>query len=238
MVGAVSDGGKKWNGIVWFTSDRGANWTRRCVLTSYLDSTLIGVRFTNAKRGWALAWAGISDGSSRSIILSTDDGGLTWKETLSVAEVLYGLAITEEGHLWVTGEERIWFTPDDGKSWQKTWDDRYDTFFGLAVTNKGRIWAVGDEGNLLSSETSGKEWASRSLPPGFTDTWLGAVCFTDDMHGWTVGNNGFVFATADGGWSWEIESKGSSGFLRKLVATSKNIFAVGDDGTIMIRGRD
>ena len=62
-----------------------------------------------------------------------------------------------------------------------------------------RIVAVGDEGWILLSDDEGASWRRARSPdaPLFT-----AVAFADAQHGWAVGHDTTILATADGGETW------------------------------------
>ena len=57
---------------------------------------------------------------------------------------------------------------------------------------------------------------------------LNSVAFSDDLHGWAVGNWGTIQATSDGGKSWSLQSSGTDSILEKVCAMDKDtVFAVG-----------
>lgn len=63
-----------------------------------------------------------------------------------------------------------------------------------------RIVAVGEHGIVLLSDDEGKTYRqARTVPVSAT---LSAVTFTDDKHGWAVGQWGTILATSDGGETW------------------------------------
>lgn len=71
----------------------------------------------------------------------------------------------------------------------------------LDLTRIGeRIVAVGERGNVLYSDDEGKTWR-RGQTPG--KAMLTAVCFADRRHGWAVGHDAVVWATDDGGETWQ-----------------------------------
>ncbi|GAB7549049.1 WD40/YVTN/BNR-like repeat-containing protein [Cupriavidus sp. 8B] len=71
----------------------------------------------------------------------------------------------------------------------------------LDATRAGkRIVAVGEHGIVLLSDDDGKTYRqARTVPVSAT---LSAVTFTDDRHGWIVGQWGVILATNDGGETW------------------------------------
>ncbi len=75
----------------------------------------------------------------------------------------------------------------------------------LLLTNAtragNRIVAAGDYGFILYSDDNGQTW--RRAASSSHRTLLTAVYFTDDKHGWAVGHDGLILASADGGANWK-----------------------------------
>jgi photosystem II stability/assembly factor-like uncharacterized protein len=70
----------------------------------------------------------------------------------------------------------------------------------LDVVHAGtRLVAVGDRGHILYSDDQGKTWTQAKVP---TRQLLTAVYFVDDKHGWAVGHDAQILASADGGLTW------------------------------------
>lgn len=70
----------------------------------------------------------------------------------------------------------------------------------LDVTHAGkRMVVVGDRGHILYSDNQGKTWIQAKVP---TRQLLTAVYFVDDQHGWAVGHDAQILASADGGETW------------------------------------
>ena len=73
----------------------------------------------------------------------------------------------------------------------------------LDITQAGdRIVAAGDRGHILFSDDEGNSWTQAKVP---TRQLLTAIDFIDDKHGWAVGHDALVLATADGGESWAVQ---------------------------------
>jgi photosystem II stability/assembly factor-like uncharacterized protein len=76
-----------------------------------------------------------------------------------------------------------------------------------AVNTGDKIVAVGDHGNVVISRDNGLTW-TQSITP--THTLLTAVSFPDAEHGWAVGHDGVILASADGGKTWLRQDDGKS----------------------------
>ena len=117
-------------------------------------------------------------GTSSVLILTTEDGGLTWTEvenTLAVS--INALEAVDETHTWMAGANGTDLDGDD-------WPDRYDSGTILFSADRGQTWNALIEG--------------LSFGVYYMD-------FTDTDRGWAVGTDGtdpIVIVTEDGGASW------------------------------------
>jgi photosystem II stability/assembly factor-like uncharacterized protein len=96
-----------------------------------------------------------------------------------------------------------------------------------------RFVAVGDHGNIVISTDNGRSWAQSIAP---TRALLTAVSFPDARHGWAVGHDGVILATADGGQTWTRQDDGKdleTIYLDVLFLDSQQGFAVGAYGKFM-----
>jgi photosystem II stability/assembly factor-like uncharacterized protein len=106
-----------------------------------------------------------------SIIIATEDGGITWKKTKNPAEAdkltLYKIA-ARDGKLWAVGQKGTYLqSPDSGKTWvmqpdaigTKFWLRDMDFCDGL------NGWAVGSRGTIARTKDGGKTWTMLSGIP-------------------------------------------------------------------------
>ena len=75
---------------------------------------------------------------------------------------------------------------------------------GLASAGD-RIVAVGERGHRLYSDNAGDSWTQAKVP---TRQMLTAVHFVDQRRGWSVGHDGLVLVSDDGGVGWRIQRDG------------------------------
>lgn len=68
-----------------------------------------------------------------------------------------------------------------------------------AARQGSRIVAVGDRGYIVLSDDDGATWRRAKSPAA---PLLTAVHFVDARHGWAVGHDSMILATADGGETW------------------------------------
>lgn len=90
---------------------------------------------------------------------------------------------------------------------------------------------VGEWGDILLS-ADGKKWQQVQAP---ADTTLTRVRFLDASHGWAVGYDGTVLATADGGKTWQLQqfdANWGKPYFDVLFFDASNGLLAGANGTL------
>lgn len=156
---------------------------------------LLDVEFVNAQRGFAVG--------AYTTLVSTDDGGRTWKrhdlkapdDAKGDANALTGLSFPDDKHGYVVGGgagPRVLATSDGGQTWEPR-------------SELPPVQSVVDDPAVA-------RWG------GIDD-----VSFTDADHGHAVvSTNGAVFATADGGRSWTWQGRPEIGQPRRVEFVDRN----------------
>lgn len=96
-----------------------------------------------------------------------------------------------------------------------------------------RLVAVGAHGIVVVSDDEGRSWRQIIVP---TRTLLTAVSFADNHRGWSVGHDGVILATTNGGDAWTRQDSGrdlQTVFLDVLFLDPLRGFAVGAYGKFM-----
>ena len=76
----------------------------------------------------------------------------------------------------------------------------------LDIAHAGnRIITVGERGHILYSDDQGDTWTQAQVP---TTQMLTAVHFVDEKRGWSVGHDGLILISDDGGARWRIQRDG------------------------------
>jgi len=105
----------------------------------------------------------------------------------------------------------------------------------LDVARAGsRLVAVGDRGHVLLSDDEGATWRQVIVP---TRAMLTGVSFGDAQHGWAVGHDGVILATADGGLTWSLqktETDLETVFLDVFFSDTLHGLAVGAYGKCLL----
>jgi photosystem II stability/assembly factor-like uncharacterized protein len=103
----------------------------------------------------------------------------------------------------------------------------------LDVTHTGeRFVAVGDRGAVVLS-ADGQTWEQVNVP---VRAALTAVTFADPQHGWAVGHDAAIVATADGGRTWALQHFDPAlekPLLDVLFLDASRGFAVGAYGLLL-----
>ncbi|WP_438482915.1 WD40/YVTN/BNR-like repeat-containing protein [Oleiharenicola lentus] len=102
------------------------------------------------------------------------------------------------------------------------------------ATAGNSLVAVGERGHVVISHDNGQTW-TQSLTP--TRALLTAVAFPDAQHGWAVGHDGVILATADSGKTWQRQDAGhdlETIFLDVLFLDAQRGFIVGAYGKFLL----
>lgn len=205
-------------GIVALSDDGGHHWRQSSTPTSV---TLTGVRFLDAKRGWAIGHGGV--------VLATVDGGVRWTRQLdgrrAAQIVLEAARSTGDGRLVADAERLVADGPDK-------------PFLDLVIDEK-RVLVVGAYGLALASLDGGQSWSS----------WTARLPNPKGLHIYAArqradtllfaGEQGLVLISQDGGHSFkpvETPYKGSF-FAAELLAEPASMLLAGLRGNA-IRSRD
>ncbi len=166
------------------TSDAGRNWTFTLIDTPGTTdlqnfASIRSMFFLDSKHGWIILRLQSSSNFSLGVLLSTDDGGLTWKERPSppVAGSIRFLT-SEEG--WLAegpSADALWSTSDGGTSWERktvsvpidcggcrveyslpTFEDRKNGFLSLIVHAADHPYSI-----TYSTHDAGKSWQAADL---------------------------------------------------------------------------
>jgi len=190
------------------------------------------VAFVDADHGWAAV--GVDRGSQEvgSDLYATTDGGQTWRE-LGPAPFDGPLHPVDRNLGFALGST-FWRTEDGGASWREENPPHPDT--GLP-TSFARLSLFGSRGVLQVNvptgmmgyalfdvtEDGGTTWEARRAPreAGFNNTGPPLTFSVTDPDRWHVMQGRRLWATTDGGRSWEeIQTDLTEGSVRELSFAS------------------
>jgi photosystem II stability/assembly factor-like uncharacterized protein len=171
-------------------------------------SWLRAVYFLDAQNGWAVG--------GRGALLSTGDGGRSWKLMPPPTEdTLRDVFFSDAETGWLvcdksiyqpapTGEARSYLlqTKDGGATWKRivpTGAENQLRLSRVVFADAARGWAFGEMGALFATQDGGATWLRQSVPT--THLLLGGA-FHDAQHGWLVGAGATILQTSDSGATW------------------------------------
>ncbi len=214
---------------------------------------LSAVFFADREHGWIVG--------SNSVVLSTDDGGVTWKKTqLANHELLRDVVFFDMQRGFLLGEyslfnrtdnkspaERSFLmsTSDAGSYWRmgslarqaalkSDFLTRYggETLIRMQFVNDRTGWACGETGTILVTRDGGRNWKTQRAAQ--VRKILYGVSALDELQAWVVGAGGTALHTVDGGENWNEQTTGVTKALTAVrFLDPKRGWAVGAEGLIM-----
>ncbi len=133
-------------GIVLYSSDQGASWTRLPVYNDFFRS----VHFPTPEIGYIVGFSGS--------ILKSEDGGLSWSaqrdgNRLTVSdEPFRSVFFADESQGFIVGDGGLfWMTNDGGDNWTKITNLPDRNYYDIFIQNE-KIYIVGDQGTFIQLE--------------------------------------------------------------------------------------
>lgn len=224
------------NGAFLTTVDGGKIWTKQ---KNFTGDAIRQVYFTDEQTGWLLCErnAFALGAMSPSYLLKTTDGGVNWERvefTNNQRKRITKILFAKNGIGLAIGEGGAFFTmADDKKSWTRLPSPvRYLMFDGV-FTDSSHGAIVGAGSSILFTEDAGATWNKASVF-GAADTKLNSVFFVNPKNGWTVGTDGKIYQTFNGGKIWrEQKSNVAKDLTDVFFINTAEGWAVGDEGTIL-----
>jgi photosystem II stability/assembly factor-like uncharacterized protein len=153
------------SGGLWRTLDSGKSWNQMKVET--FVGSISDIIFKNFQIGWLVS----KDGGSPTVY-RTYDGGQTWSiiKTGETYTALYYNSNIQRLFL-STWDKVLFFSVDDGTSWQKS--GSFDALNGYAFSDQNTgICSISTSGNILQTHDGGLNWTLTSETVG---TWQPTV---------------------------------------------------------------
>lgn len=224
------------DGAFLTTVDGGKTWTKAKNFTSDL---IRQVYFADEQTGWLLCERNLFalGANSPSYLLKTVDGGTNWKRvefTDNQRKRITKILFTKNGSGLAIGEGGVFFSmSDDRESWKQMQSPvRYLMFDGTFTDDSHGI-IVGASSSILFTENAGANWNTASVF-GSTKAKLNSVFFINQKNGWTVGSEGKIYQTFNGGKVWrEQKSNVTKDLTDVFFNNTAEGWAVGDEGTIL-----
>jgi len=223
-------------GAYLITKDGGKTWKKEKVFT---EDVIRQVHFTDDQTGWLLCERDVYalGANSPSYLLKTTNGGAYWERiefTDNQRKRITKFFFADNGAGLAIGEAGAFFAMKDDK---KTWKSlpspsRYLMFDGIFTDDLHGV-VVGAGGSILFTEDAGLSWNKGSIF-GEPNSKLNSVFFINQKNGWTVGAQGKIFQTVNGGKTWrEQKSNVTKDLTDVFFSSTAEGWAIGDEGTIL-----
>jgi photosystem II stability/assembly factor-like uncharacterized protein len=165
---------------------------------------------------------------------------------LPVAGAFNGVSFADATHGWAIGVRvdnvgigvpagMFAFTSDGGSTWTSGTVGTAAELNAVVTRPDGRVWAVGAAGTV--ARWTGTSWTASTVSGWPSGKQLRAVTFTDETHGWAVGDGLGVVRTTDAGVTWSIvTTPTTTGASLRGVAPidATHALAVGDGGSMRL----
>lgn len=206
-----------------------------------LTCSLNSVFFINERRGWIAGNYEIPYlNTSRSVLLTTNDGGKTWAQLkgsilprinrIYFQSVLAGWSLGNSGHLFDSG---VFTTSGAGSSWSVTDVDPANNWIDGELVPGGFV--VIDDRGILGRIDAGK--FEPAVVFGNRPGQLRSVRMLNSQIGWAVGTAGTILMTADGGQTWKrpegLDPQMSQFDFHSVSIGKKRVWIAGDPGTFV-----
>jgi len=210
------------------TTNYGTNWFAQ---NPGAPGFIYSIFFIDGSTGWLVGQSGT--------IRKTTDAGSSWIPQTSgfPSNYLYSITFTDASFGYITGSGGLILkTIDGGNNWVQIQSGVTNTLscvcfpFSATGSTGYAVGGTATEGIVLKTSSFGSVWTSQTLG----SNWLFGVYFVSVSDGWTVGFNGVIYATANGGANWTGQSSGTTQRLVAVHFPSANTgYSVGYMGTII-----
>ena len=186
------------DGLFLETTDGGINWQSKDTEYNY---PWRGVYFLDTEKGFLV-------GEGRAIKRTTN-GGNSWQEIFPISSTIgvdtyFDIWFCDELNGYISGYGFggvLLYTTDGGDTWDH--DGTYSNHGGYSVTCAGqsKVWTVNGDKEVIYSPDGGINFEWQALNTAQRPDMNG-IHFVDSLHGWTVGDEGAIFYTENGGNEW------------------------------------
>ncbi|BBB30490.1 WD40/YVTN/BNR-like repeat-containing protein [Neptunomonas japonica] len=136
---------------------------------------------------------------------------LSRRTSLTLGSLILGCILATHSLARDATKDRLWMPPLTSQIAQQS--------LMLDITQAGdRLVAVGDRGYILFSDDLGETWQQANSPSSST---LTAITFANNKQGWTIGHDGIVLTSNDGGTNWKKQLDGNQ--INEILLISAQI---------------
>jgi len=163
---------------------------------------------THSRSATAVAMGTTQD--FRCVVLRSEDGGLTWKQTTLGVTPLDTVAFGDSRHGLAAGLQLgstrtpLIATDDGGKTWAERDSATSHDIAAIIFANPARVLAAGNGGIRVSTD-GGRTWTATADEP---NDYVVDVAFADARHAVALGRGGGVYYSSDSGETWMAVESG------------------------------
>ena len=219
-------------GHVLLSDDDGVTWRQAAHVPS--RTTLTGVAFVDARRGWAVG--------HDATVLATDDGGEHWQvqhRDVTAAGPLFSVWLDGAGRgIAVGAYGQALETDDGGASWRplRVGGPEEDWHLNeLFEAGDGTLWIAAEKGRVYRSVDGGRGWEPR--PSSYPGSFWGGLSLSGGRL-LVFGMRGNAFASDDGGATWQPLPKISKHSLAAAVELASGDVVIAGLGGSLLVSRD
>ena len=135
---------------------------------------------------------------------------------------------------YISGHGVVLKTTDSGISW-KIQEIKNDNFTAIHAYGPNEAWTCGYSGSIFHTSDGGNNWQKMRNGNDLTIPRYNLlnILFTDQLHGYAIGENGLLIYTDDGGHHWMEFDRFTGNALRCIVAMKDgNLLICGDNGAL------
>lgn len=146
---------------------------------------------------------GIIGGPDRAgIAQTTTDGGQSWTVAGNSSMCLFGLDVIDAKTMWECNASNIRVTTDGGQSWSGKASGRGQPGCKISAVDEKTAF-VTSPSELVVTHDGGLTREPLPLPADLTTSQVAAISFRSQTDGYILDGAGQVYATTDGGKTWE-----------------------------------
>ena len=212
-------------GACYHSGDTGKTWVRVDLSTT---NDLLGVTFLNSQDGWIFGrnfslwetsdgggtWSGSFVDSAKAIVgiaptapgkfsvffedgtnVKTNNDGQTWSSGPTFPQRINHVAVFGTT-IWVVGDSGFVARSVSSSAWIFISISITENLRGVFVVNDTSAYVAGDDGKIYYTIDDGSNWYAQYTADSHD---LNAIVFTDNTHGYAVGNGGTILTTMSSG---------------------------------------
>lgn len=214
------------DGKILFSEDSGSTWQFR-QLGSWKPYKSIA--FTTPTNGIVVGGVSFDIGCKGSI---NNEGNLNHDDSLGYE--LNQIRMVDQQTGYMCGYGVMLKTTNGGGNWAFQ-NVNTDNFTAMDVHDANHIWMCGYGGSIYKTVNGGNNWERLRNGNDLTKPsyHLYDVLFTDDVHGYAVGEKGLVIYTDDGGQHWMEFDRFTSDHLHSICkCPNGDLLVAGENGAL------